>query len=74
MLSASSDVLTALVRPKRDGLALDIALDQSLTIVYRVLFLLFAESRDLVPHQHPVYRHAYTVSALCREATLDPKT
>jgi hypothetical protein len=41
---------------------------EALTIVYRILFLLFAESRDLVPHHHPVYRHAYGVGALCREA------
>jgi hypothetical protein len=29
--------------------------DESLTIVYRILFLLFAESRQLVPTRHPVY-------------------
>jgi hypothetical protein len=43
---------------------------EALTIVYRILFLLFAESRDLVPHHHPVYRHAYGVGALCREAAV----
>jgi hypothetical protein len=42
--------------------------DEALTLVYRVLFLLFAESRDLVPHHHPVYREAYTLTSLCREA------
>jgi len=41
---------------------------ESLTIVYRILFLLFAESRDLVPRRHPIYRSAYTVGALCEEA------
>jgi hypothetical protein len=41
---------------------------EALTIVYRVLFLLFAEARDLVPHRHPVYRHTYAVGALCRDA------
>lgn len=46
----------------------DQAFDEALTIVYRVLFLLFAESRDLVPHRHPVYRGAYAVGTLCREA------
>ena len=45
------------------------AFEQSLTLVYRILFLLFAESRDLVPHSHPVYRGAYTIGAFCREAT-----
>ena len=35
--------------------------DESLTIVYRILFLLFAESRDLVPRDHPIYRRAYSI-------------
>ena len=42
--------------------------DEALTLVYRILFLLFAESRDLVPRHHPVYRDAYTLSSLCEEA------
>lgn len=42
--------------------------DEALTIVYRILFLLFAESRDLVPHRHPVYAGAYSVALLCRDA------
>jgi hypothetical protein len=42
--------------------------DESLTLVYRILFLLFAESRDLVPGHHPIYRQTYTLSALCQEA------
>lgn len=33
--------------------------DQALTIVYRLLFLLFAEARALVPTWHQVYREAY---------------
>ena len=41
---------------------------EALTLVYRILFLLFAESRDLVPCRHPVYRGAYAVGTLCREA------
>ena len=42
--------------------------DEALTLLYRILFLLFAESRDLVPRDHPIYRDAYAVGALCREA------
>ena len=42
--------------------------DQALTIVYRVLFLLFAEARGLVPMWHPIYRDAYTVTSLCEQA------
>lgn len=40
-------------------------LDQALTIVYRVLFLFFAEARGLVPTWHDVYREAYGMEALC---------
>ncbi len=43
-------------------------LDEALTIVYRILFLLFAEAHDLVPTGHPIFRNAYAVSTLCREA------
>ena len=41
---------------------------EALTIVYRVLFLLFAESRALVPQQHPRYGAGYSVTSLCRDA------
>ena len=43
-------------------------LDESLTFIYRILFLLFAESRHLVPYDDPVYRRAYAVSGFCRAA------
>jgi hypothetical protein len=36
----------------------------ALTAVYRVLFLLFAEARGLVPAWHPIYRDGYTIAAL----------
>ncbi len=42
--------------------------DQALTLVYRVLFLLFAEARGLVPMWHPIYRDGYTVTSLCEQA------
>jgi hypothetical protein len=42
--------------------------DEALTIVYRVLFLLFAESRDLVPRRHPVYGAGYTIGSLVLQA------
>jgi hypothetical protein len=44
------------------------AFDQALTLVYRVLFLLFAEARGVVPTWHRVYRDAYTIEALCRRS------
>ena len=37
---------------------------QSLTILYRVLFLLFAEARALVPMWHPVYRDRYSLDVI----------
>ncbi len=36
----------------------------ALTAVYRTLFLLFAEARQLVPMWHPVYRRGYSIDAL----------
>ena len=39
-------------------------LEESLTVIYRVLFLLFAEARGLVPQWHPIYRDSYTVESL----------
>ena len=42
-------------------------LDTSLTVIYRILFLLFAEARGLVPAWHPVYRDGYTIESLRRE-------
>jgi hypothetical protein len=42
----------------------DAALAEALTVVYRILFLLFAEARELVPGWHPVYRASYTIESL----------
>ena len=39
-------------------------LEESLTVVYRLLFLLFAEARGLVPLWHPVYRDSYSMAEL----------
>ena len=61
VLSASADVLRALVRPSTSPAA---SFEQALTIVYRILFLLFAEARGLVPVWHPVYRNSYSVAVL----------
>ncbi len=38
--------------------------DEALIVVYRVLFLLFAEARGLVPRWHPIYRDGYTIESL----------
>jgi len=66
VLSASGDVLSALLARRFDVTpeAVTDAFDQSLTIVYRMVFLLFAEARALVPVWHPTYRESYSVEAL----------
>lgn len=62
VLDASRLVASALVSPhSRDP---GTVLEQALTIVYRVLFLLFAEARGLVPMWHPVYRASYSIESL----------
>jgi hypothetical protein len=50
------------------------AFDEALTIVYRILFLLFAESRELVPVRAPIYARGYAVGALGREARREDAT
>ena len=72
VLEAVGEVLTSLLTPKRrdrrarppSQATLSAAFEGSLTAVYRVLFLLFAEARGLVPIWHPVYRDSYTIEAL----------
>ncbi len=77
VLAASADVLTALVGPptRKPAATLPIenTFEQALTIVYRILFLLFAEARGLVPVWHPVYRESYSVESL-RSAAEQPRT
>ncbi len=55
----------------RPAASLSSLFEQSLTIVYRILFLLFAEARRLVPTWHAVYRDAYSIETL-REIAEDP--
>ena len=65
VLAASTDVLSALTGSTlTTARHLDDAFEQALTIVYRVIFLLFAEARGLVPVWHPVYRESYSLDAL----------
>jgi Eco57I restriction-modification methylase len=49
------------------------SVDEPLVIVYRVLFLLFAEARGLVPMWHPVFRDSYTIEALRTPAERLPR-
>ena len=62
VLDALAVLLGALRRQCRHDAM--VVFDHSLTIVYRVLFLLFAEARGLVPVWHPVYRDRYSVDTI----------
>jgi len=66
VLNALGRLLTALAasRPRRP---LHVLFEQSLTVLYRILFLLFAEARGLVPMWHPVYRERYSIEAIVSE-------
>jgi len=78
VLDALAQMVAALdqsrgVRHPRDRGADGRLFEQSLTIVYRLLFLLFAEARGLVPIGHQVYRQAYSMDALCRRILETPR-
>ncbi|MBA3231205.1 MAG: N-6 DNA methylase [Acidobacteria bacterium] len=59
-------------RSRRLEQAPDDVFDESLTVVYRVLFLLFAEARGLVPKWHPTFRDSYTIESLRQAVELRP--
>ena len=67
VLEASEHVLRALAG-RLDAQPVSDVFDQSLTIVYRMLFLFFAEARSLVPLWHPVYRSSYSLETLRDES------
>ena len=62
VLEALETLLTALTRGGRQPVAT--LWEQSLTVLYRILFLLFAEARGLVPLWHPVYRDRYSLEVI----------
>src|SRR5262249_14726983 len=49
---------------RRKPVPREAAMADALTVVYRILFLLFAEARGLVPDWHPIYRDSYTIESL----------
>ncbi|PYR75668.1 MAG: hypothetical protein DMF87_19925 [Acidobacteria bacterium] len=63
VLDALELLLRAVARRRRHA-ASELLLEQSLTVLYRVLFLLFAEARGLVPIWHPIYRGRYTIDSI----------
>jgi len=76
VLAASREVVRALVANGQvaRGSSIDDSFQQALTIVYRMLFLLFAEARALVPLWHPIYRESYSLEALRDAAERSPRT
>ena len=66
-----SGLLETKLRPgavRAQGVDLWAGLDEALTLAYRILFLMFAEARGLVPNWHPIYRDHYTIESLRDEA------
>ncbi len=80
VIQAVGHLLGGLLAAGRGRAPLDDAMlargfDESLTLVHRILFLLFAESRALVPIWHPLYRERYTIESLREQAegSSDPR-
>ena len=71
VLAASAEVLRALIADRHE-VAVQNSFEQALTIVYRMLFLLFAEARALVPLWHPIYRESYSLEGLRDAAEQSP--
>src|SRR4051812_11376818 len=69
VLTASAEILGALLARRA---LVDDSFEQALTIVYRMLFLLFAEARALVPLWHPIYRESYSLEGLRDTAEQSP--
>lgn len=73
------DALVSLIRAfadarrRRISPAPDALFDESLVVIYRVLFLLFAEARGLVPRWHPIYRGSYTIESLRTPVEMQPR-
>jgi len=67
VLEASESILRALVARPHTQAVPDV-FEQALTIVYRMLFLFFAEGRSLVPSWHPIYRSSYSLERLSEQA------
>ena len=62
MLEALETLFAAIAH--RHPPAADVLWEQALTVLYRVLFLLFAEARGLVPIWHPIYRDRYSLEVI----------
>ena len=63
VLEALALLVRTLAAGKRPAV-MPVLFEQSLTVLYRVLFLLFAEARGLLPVWHPVYRDRYSLDTI----------
>ena len=61
---ALETLATGFMARRRRPVSRAAATADALTVIYRILFLLFAEARGLVPDWHPVYRESYTIESL----------
>ena len=68
VLAALPTLASALAAGARSRVDRASSFDQALTILYRILFLLFAEARALVPVWNNTYQDAYSIDALTRRA------
>src|SRR5262245_42360792 len=57
-------LLVATLAAGRHPAPMPVLFEQSLTVLYRVLFLLFAEARGLLPLWHPEYRDRYDLDTI----------
>ncbi len=64
VLHALQQVIAALSPRRRGTFPPQVLFEHSLTVLYRILFLLFAEARGLVPLWHPIYRDRYSLDAI----------
>ena len=64
VLDALQLLLEALQRNDRTRPPAELLFQHCLTVVYRILFLLFAEARGLVPLWHPIYRDRYSLESI----------
>ncbi len=64
VLEALQALLAALAPRTAPRYAASDLFEHSLTVLYRILFLLFAEARGLVPLWHPLYRDRYSLDSL----------
>ena len=71
--AALERLVGAFVKTRRRQITATEAFDASLIVVYRVLFLLFAEARGMVPQWHPIFKDAYTIEALREPVELLPR-